>query len=173
MAKTREQKQQAVDEIIQGIKDSRSTVFANFQGLKVREMEELRNKCRAQNVGCFVTKKTLLKRALDQLNMDVEPRSFSGGISVFLGRDDEVSPAQLVANFAKGHEVVKVFGGILEDKPIAAEKIMELSQLPSKDELLAKVVGSINAPVSGFVNVLAGNLRGLVNVLNAIKEAKV
>ena len=69
-------------------------------------------------------------------------------------------------------ENLKIVGGILGTKELTAEEVQALAKLPSKEELLAKLVGTLNAPVSGFVNVLAGNLRGLVNVLKAVADSK-
>jgi len=89
-----------------------------------------------------------------------------------VGYNDEVAAAKLIADFAKGREGIEVVGGLLEGSFVDASAINQLSSLPSREELLAKLVGSINMPVSGFVNVLAGNLRGLVYALNAIKESK-
>ena len=172
MAKTRQQKEEAVNNLVDGMKNAKAVVFANFQGLKVSESEELRGQCREQNIDYVATKKTLLQRALGDAGFDTNAKDFSGGVAAVFGNEDEVAPAQVISKFAKDHEVVEVFGGILEGNYIDAAKVNELSQLPSKQELLAKMVGSINAPVSGFVNVLAGNLRGLVNVLNAVKDAK-
>lgn len=172
MAKTRQEKEQTINMLVDNIKNSKSTVFANFQGLKVKEMEELRGICREQNIECVASKKTLLKKALDDAGLEADAKAFEGGVGVFFGQEDEVAPAQVVAKFAKDHETVKIFGGILEGNLIDAVKVNELSLLPSKRELYAKLVGSINAPVSGFVNVLAGNIRGLMNVLNGIKDAK-
>ncbi|PLX26154.1 50S ribosomal protein L10 [Candidatus Parcubacteria bacterium] len=172
MAKTKQTKEQAVQELVESLKNSKSAVFANFQGLKVSESEELRALCREQNVKYVATKKTLLKRALAELDLEVDTKAFEGGPAIVLGVEDEVAPAQILAKFAKDHELATMFGGILEGNYIDGEKVSELSKLPSKDELLAKMVGSLNAPVSGFVNVLAGNLRGLVSVLNNIKDAK-
>ena len=172
MAKTRVQKQEAVNELTDLIQNSKSVVFANFQGLTVSEAEELRAKCREQDIKCLATKKSLLKIALNNAELDVDTKAFDGGVAAFFGLTDEVAPAKTVAEFAKDHEVMTVFGGVLESAFIDNTKVMELSKLPSKEELYAKIVGSINAPVSGFVNVLAGNLRGLVNVLNGIKDTK-
>jgi large subunit ribosomal protein L10 len=172
MAKTRVQKEEAIKSLAEGIKNSKSAVFANFQGLKVTEMDELRGQCRENKIDCFAVKKTLLKRALGDAGLEVDTKAFEGSVAALLGTEDEVAPAQVVAKFAKDHEIVKIFGGILEGNMIDSEKVTELSKLPSKQQLLAQVVGSINAPVSGFVNVLAGNLRGLVGVLNNIKEQK-
>ena len=173
MAKTRIEKEQAIGNLSNDLKSSLSAVFANYQGLKVSESEELRNKCREQNIAVYATKKTLLKRALKDSGLDVDTKQFEGSVAVFLGKEDEVAPAQIVAEFAKKHEMVTLFGGILEGNFISGEKVKELSKLPNKQQLLGQLVGSLNAPVSGFVNVLAGNLRGLVTVMNAIKEAKI
>jgi large subunit ribosomal protein L10 len=172
MAKTRQEKEQALQILSQDLKDSKSAVFANFQGLKVKESEELRKKCRDLNIKYIASKKTLLKNALKDLNLEVDTKAFDGGVAVILGKEDEVAPAQIIADFAKKHELVSVFGGMLEGSFIDSKKVIELSKLPSKEQLLAKLVGTINAPVSGFVNVLAGNIRNFVNVLSAIKDTK-
>ena len=172
MAKTKEQKQVHVDALVADLKESKSAVIANFQGLTVQATEELRAKCRENNIKFIATKKTLLKRALSALDLDVDTKSFEGGVSVAFGLTDEVAPAKVIADFAKDNEIVTMFGGVLEGSYIDNAKVAELSKLPSKEELYARLVGSINAPVSGFVNVLAGNIRGLANVLNAIKDNK-
>jgi len=137
------------------------------------EIEELRGKCIEEGVGYSVAKKTLLNIALEKAGIkDIDTKSIEGSLATVFGMEDEVAPAKILAEFAKDHEALEIKGGILEGKLAPAEEIIKLSKLPSKAELYAKVVGSINAPVSGFVNVLAGNLRGLVYALNAIKESK-
>jgi len=173
MSKTKEQKQEAVKNLESGIKDSKAVVFANFQGLDVPSMEELRKSCRENDIDILVAKKTLVKLALDKAGLkDIDTKAFEGGLATLMGRTDEVAAARTLNDFAKSHKVVKIFGGVLEGKFIDEAGIKSLANLPSRDDLLAKVVGSINAPVSGFVNVLAGNLRNLVCVLNAVKESK-
>ena len=172
MPKTRAQKEEAVSSLVANINDAKAAVFANYQGLTVPQLEELRGQCREAGVNCIASKKTLVKRALSDAGMDVDTKAFQGGIVSFFGTTDEVTPAKIVAEFAKKNTVVTIFGGLLEGQYINDKKVKELSALPSKEELLAKLVGSLNAPVSGFVNVLAGNLRGFVGVLNVIKEAK-
>lgn len=173
MAKTRQQKEVALTELISEMKTAKSVVFANYQGLTVTEMEELRSLCREQAVRCMALKKTLVTKALKESGIeDIDAKAFQGGVAVFLGQEDEVTPAKLVAEFAKTHELATIFGGILEEKFILAQKVNDLAKLPSKMQLHAQLVGTLNAPISGFANVLAGNLRGLVHVINAIKEAK-
>jgi len=171
MAKTREQKETALQTLIDQLKKAKSVVFANFQGLRVKDTDELRAKCRAERLTYVVTKKTLVRRALTTVGQELDTKTLSGGVAV-LCADDEVAAAKIMAEFGKTHEVAKIFGGLLEGVLVDAEKILALSKVPGKQELLARLVGAINAPVSGFVNVLAGNLRGLVTVLHAIKEKK-
>lgn len=172
MAKTRQEKETTINELAEGLKSAKSVVFANFQGLKVKDSEELRKLCRGQNVGYLVAKKSLVKKALEKVGMKIEVEDFPGGVSTVFGREDEVAPAQVLANFAKTHEVVKLYGGILEGNFIDGLKVEALAKLPSKQQLLGQLVGTLNAPVSGLANVLAGSLRGLVSVLNNIKTSK-
>lgn len=174
MPKTRLQKQKALNDFSEKLKQAKSTVFVNFENLKVKEIEELRKNCRQEQIDYLVTKKTLMKVAFKGAGIgDLDRKIFDKSVAAVFGTDDEVAPARIIQNFAKTHEALNVFGGILEGKFVGREKILELAKLPSREELLAKVLGSIKAPVSGFVNVLAGNLRGLVCVLNAIKDTKI
>jgi large subunit ribosomal protein L10 len=172
MAKTKEQKQAQVQALVTNMKEAKSAVFANFQGLTVQETETLRAACRENGIVFAASKKTLVQKALEEAGIEADARAFEGGVAVAFGMDDEVAPAQIVAKFAKDHELVTLFGGILEGAYISGEKVEALSKLPSKQELYAKLVGTMNAPMSGFANVLAGNVRGLVTVLGAIKEQK-
>lgn len=173
MAKTKEKKLFTVNDMAARVKSAKGIVFANFQGLNMKESDELRSTCKEQHVSYIVTKKTLLKKALAEAGYEVDTKSFAGGVSLLTGDTDEVLPAQIIATFAKKHEMAKIFGGILEGNFIDSAKVGQLAKLPSKQQLLGQLVGTLNAPVSGFVNVLAGNLRGLVTVLNAVKEKKV
>lgn len=172
MAKTQVQKKEIVDVIATNLQSAKSAVFANFQGLKMEDIDALRDICKDQDVYYTAGKKTLVKIALQNAGFEVDTKEFDGGVAVFLGMKDEVAPAQIVAKFAKTHDVVKIFGGILEGQFIDSAKVTQLSALPSKQQLLGQLVGTLNAPVSGFVNVLAGNLRGLATVLSAIKDQK-
>lgn len=173
MAITKQQKEQIVKELAENLSEAKSVVFADFQGLKMPEIDELRSKCIEEGIGYTVAKKTLLNIALEKAGIkEVDAKEIEGSIATAFGFEDEVAPAKVLADFAKAHEALEIKGGILENDLAPAEEIIKLSKLPSKTELYAKVVGSINAPVSGFVNVLAGNIRGLVYALNAIKETK-
>ena len=174
MAKTKAQKVVIFNDLKEKLDQSKSVVFTSFNSLTVSDNNELREKLREQDSEYLVVKKTLLRLALDKIGFkDIDVKQFKGKIAAVFGYVDEVAPARAIADFQKEHkETLDFVGGILENKLISAEEVERLSQLPSKNELYAKLVGSINAPVSGFVNVLAGNLRGLVNVLKAVQDSK-
>jgi large subunit ribosomal protein L10 len=174
MPKTRIQKQEILRTLSNKISQSKSVVFARFDALGVKDNEELRKELKKENSEYYVAKKTLLDIAFKESRVnELNVKSFTGRIAAIFGYDDEVAPAKIIEKFKKGREgKVEFVGGILENKLLTAEQVDALSKIPSRQELYAKMVGSLNAPISGFVNVLAGNLRGLVCVLKAIEEKK-
>lgn len=176
MPKTKIQKQEILRNLSEKIKKSKSIVFAGFNALGVKDNEELRNKLRQENGEYYVAKKTLIDIAFkDNGIKDLDVKGFDGRVAAVFSYEDEVASAKILGNFRKDEEKKEklVFlGGILENKLLSKEEVESLSKLPSKQELYAKIVGSMNAPVSGFVNALAGNLRNLVYVLKAVQEKK-
>lgn len=173
MAKTKQQKKNMLDKFGQGLEKSKASVFVNFSGIPVKEIDQLRQKCKEAGAEYLVTKKTLLKKTLTEKGLvQDDSRQFEGEIATVFGYEDEVAPAKLVSEFAKSHDNMKILGGILENGLIDEAKVKALSVLPAKEELLAKLVGSLAAPMSGLVNVLQGNIRGLVYALNALKDKK-
>lgn len=175
MPKNKIQKQEILRNLSEKFKKSKSVVFAGFNALTVKDNEILRDQLRKENSEYYVAKKTLMNLAFkDQIN-DLNVRSMDGKLAAIFSYEDEIAPAKIIANFRKDKEKTdKIFflGGILENKLLSKAEMEALSQLPSKLELQAKLVGSLNAPISGFVNVLAGNLRSLVGALKAISEKK-
>ena len=169
---TRLQKEELVKSLAQKLKDSKAVVFSDFKGLAVKDMTVLRNELREKGIDFKVLKKTLISIALKDAGIEMDLKKMEGQIAVAVSQGDEVEAAKIIAKMAKVNENLKIAGGILGKKILSTEEVMALSKLPSKDELLAKLVGTLNAPVSGFVNVLAGNLRGLVQVLKAVSENK-
>jgi large subunit ribosomal protein L10 len=175
MPKSKIQKGEIFRDLSEKIKKSKSMVFAGFNALGVKDNEALRAKLRSENSEYYVAKKTLLNLALKENKLDINVRDFDGKVAAIFSYEDEVAPAKILGNFRKDKEKEnKIFflGGILEGKLLSKSEVEALSALPSKTELYAKLVGSLNAPISGFVNALAGNLRNLVNVLKAIEEQK-
>ena len=174
MSKTKLQKQDIVQSYADKLEKAKSVVFVDYSGVKVKENQQLRKDCKKENAEYLAAKKSLLKRALEKKGVtEINPDTMQGSLGVVFGYEDEVAPAKLVYTFIKKNKIMSILAGIVDSKILSAQEINVLAKLPSKQELLAKMVGSLNAPISGFVNVLAGNLRGLVQVLNAIKEKKV
>jgi len=174
MAKTREQKKQILKDLEDKIGKSNSIVFANFESLGVRDSEKLRNELKDNESEYLVVKKTLLNLALKSNKIDgFDAKIIDGKASVVLGYGDEVMPVKIADKFRTDNEgKINFFGGVLENNVISSEKVGDLAKLPSKEELYARLVGSVNAPISGFVNALAGNLRNFVFTLKAIEEQK-
>ena len=169
---TKQQKEAIVKDLAGKLKDSKAVVFSDYKGLTVKDMTALRNDLRKEGVDLKVLKKTLLGIALKDAGIEMDVKKLEGQIAVAVSRNDEVAAAKIIAKMAKANENIKIVGGILGTKELSVAEVDALAKLPSKEELLAKLVGTINAPVSGFVNVLAGNLRGLVTVLKAVSEKK-
>lgn len=172
MAKTREKKEQIISDLDQKIEAMKSAVLVDYKGLKVKEIEELRNTLRKQGVSFNVSKNTLTKIALKKSGIEFDEGVFKKPVAVAFAMEDEVAPAREIALFAKKNEAIAILGGILEKKYIDEAMVKSLATLPTRDQLRGTVVGTIASPLSGMINVFAGNLRGLVNVLNALKEKK-
>ena len=173
MARSRQSKEQIVADLSENLKKSKSVVFSTYHGLTVADTQQLRRKLREGGVHHLVSKKTLMKIAFQKASQpDIDFDQFEGAIAVSIGLNDEVAPAKILAQFGKDHKQVQLLGGVLENRYIDAEGVKSLSIIPSREELLAKMVGSLASPLRGFVTVLQGNLRGLVTVLKAISEQK-
>jgi len=173
MAKTKVQKQDLLTTLKERWSRTKSMVFSDYTGLKVNELEDLRRSLKEKGGEYMVVKKTILKKLFADENFTgTNPREIPGELGVAFGYEDEIAPAKVLAEMSKKYEALKISGGLLEGNFIATAKVMELAKLPSRDVLIAKVVGSIKAPITGFVGVMKGNLRNLVGVLNAIAQEK-
>jgi large subunit ribosomal protein L10 len=172
MAQTKLQKEEIVKDLTVKLKASKAVVFSDYKGLKVKDMTVLRRELRGAGIDIKVLKKTLIGLALKDAGIEVDIKKLEGQIAIAISSGDEVAAAKIIAKAAKANENLKIVGGILGVKELSAAEVNALAKLPSKEEMLAKLVGTLNAPISGFVNVMAGNLRGLVNVLKAVADAK-
>ena len=170
MAVTRKEKEQILSEIEAELAGAKAIVFADYRGTTVKKITELRSSMRKENVYTKVAKITLIKHALAKLGVDTSAMDFKAPVAMSVSKGDEVAPARILSAFAKENKNVKILMGVMDNKVITSAEVAALAALPSKQELRGQLVGTIAAPISGFVNVLAGNLRSLVYVLNAIKD---
>lgn len=174
MAISRQTKETQVAELAELLGAAKLTVCAQYQGLTVKELQSLRRAAREANVTIKVVKNRLVRVALSQTEAlkDVGTSALTGQLLYALSSEDEVAPAQVLAKFAKEHEALKLVSAIDATGTVLAEAdVKALANLPTKDQLRGILVGTIAAPLTGFVNVMAGNVRGVLNVLNARAEA--
>ncbi|HUS26568.1 MAG TPA: 50S ribosomal protein L10 [Nevskiaceae bacterium] len=170
MALTKQEKNEVVSEVAELLKTSKMTVVAKYQGTTVKAMQQFRRDARGSGTTAKVIKNRLVIKALQQSDTfkGVDTSTLEGMLLYVFNTEDEVAPAQAIAAFAKTTPTLEFVGGISADGQfISAEDVKALAALPSKDQLRGMLVGTIGAPLSGFVNVLAGNVRGVLNVLNA------
>ncbi len=173
MPKTKVRKEEDIRNYVTSL-GSASVIMADLSRMQVNDLNAFRRKAEKEGVGIVNVKKTLLTIALKEAGIEgVNPKGLSGSVYAVNSSEDAVAPARLLAELKKTEkDKVVLLGGIVESKWADVAAVEALAKLPSKQQLLAQVVGTLNAPVSGFVNVLSGNLRNLANVLNAIKDAK-
>lgn len=173
MAISREKKEAAVADISNLLSSSKMTVFASYEGLTVAEAQQLRREASQSGTTVRVVKNRLFKVALatQEPFKEMDSTAFTGQLLYAFNDADEVMPVKTLTEFSKQHPALKPVGAFnASGQMFDEEQVKRLAELPSKDELRGQLVGTINAPVSGFVNVLAGNLRGLVQVLNARQQ---
>ncbi len=169
---TRKQKEEVVKKLTEEIKAAKAVVFSDFKGLKVKEMTEIKKELKKEGADFKIAKKNLINIALKKAGTDLDAKKMEGQIAVSISSEDEIAAAKIIHKFSKKNENLKILGGLLGIKSLSAKEIKALAKLPSKEELLAKLVGSLNSPLSGFMNVLQGNQRSLVQVLRSIGENK-
>jgi len=164
-------KKQKVSELSEKINNAGSMILADYRGLTVEEDTQLRAALRAEGIDYKVIKNNYIRHAVDGTKLESLKNVLVGPTAVAMS-SDEVAPSKLLSKFAKQFEAFEIKGGVVDGRVVDVKEILQLAQLPSKEELIAKMLGSLNAPISGFVNVLNGNIRGLVVALNAIAEQK-
>ncbi|MGF7186889.1 large subunit ribosomal protein L10 [Desulfitispora alkaliphila] len=165
-------KQEVVADLTDKLKNSQGVVITDYRGLNVAEVTQLRAKLREANIDYKVVKNTLTKIAAKNAEVEGVDQFLEGPTAIAFSAEDPVAPAKILSEFAKAHKELEIKGGVLDGSAVTFEQVKELADLPSREELLAKVVGGMQAPISGFVNVLQGPIRNLAYALQAVKEQK-
>lgn len=166
------QKKAVVVELTQQLQDAKAMVFADYRGLSVSQLQTLRQELAKHDAVLTVTKNTLLSLAAKAADKHIDEQVLDGPTATLMAFGDEVAPIKALVDFAKEQELPTVKAGILGSNPLSVSQVQALAALPSREVLLAQVVGTIKAPMTGMVNVLHGNLRGLVYALAAIRDQK-
>jgi large subunit ribosomal protein L10 len=171
MAKSKEKKKKILEDLKEKVKKQKMMVLVNFTGLKVKDFFELRKKLKSADSQIKVVKKTLLNLALKELSPDFAQKidQFKDQIAIVFGFGDEILPAKILHQFSLENQNLKILAGYFEKKIREKEEIIALAQLPTKNEILASLIKNLSAPIYNFVNVLEGNIKGLISVLVNLK----
>jgi large subunit ribosomal protein L10 len=172
MALTRQQKEQKVTEAQTHLKSASSVVFMTYNALGVSDSEELRSQLFEAGIRMRVIPKRLLSLAANNLNLELDCVHEEGQIAFLWSDDDVIAPAKTLQKFAKKHDNVVMVGGIMEGRVLTRDEVDALAKLPGLTELRGQLVGTIANPLRGFVTVLSGTQRGLVQVLQSIADSK-
>ena len=173
MAKTRQQKEEIIKFYEKTLEESTGVIFTDNPGLSANEVVKLKKTLSHVQARFHILSNRLFGLAAkDRLSED-EKSMFTGPVSAIFTSGEITESAKVLKDFSKDIEnKPTIKGGLLDSIFINAEKTITLAELPSKDELIAKTVYMFNAPLSGFANVLSGNIRDLVYALHAVKEKK-
>lgn len=173
MALSKQKKSDILSEVSNLLAHSKLTVIAKYKGTPVKAMQQLRKQASENQTQVMVIKNRLVKKAIEQSPTfkDIDASILQGQLLYAFSAEDEVAPAQSLANFAKQEPQIEFVGALTADgQLLAPQDVSALAQLPSKDQLRGILAGTIAAPLSSFVSVMSGNMRGVLNVLNARAE---
>jgi large subunit ribosomal protein L10 len=157
MALTKEQKEKQIKDLKEGISKQKSMIFVDFSKVNSKDMFSLRKSLKEAGCALKIAKKTLVRIAFGQSNFSFWQKikeSVPGQLALVFGIEDEIAPARISNKFSKEHENFKILGGLFENKFIEKDRVLALAAIPSRNELLSRLVGSLSSPIASFVRVL-------------------
>ncbi len=167
-----EKKRQIVEDLKNKITSSNAQILVDLCGLTVEETTEIRKELKKLGAKLQVVKNTLARIAAEDTPLKAVEDHIKGPTAIVFSYEEPVDVIKSVVKFEEELENLQIKAGVLEGKPLTREQLIEVSKLPPKEVLVAKAVGTIQAPLYGLVAVLAANIRNLIGVLYAIKDAK-
>ncbi len=167
--KVLEAKKAQVAELIETLKSATTGVLVDYRGLTVEEDTKLRNDLRAAGVQYFVVKNTLLRLAAKETGLDGLDEILHGPTALAIS-EDAVAPAKVLAEFAKGNDKMQLKSGFMEGKVLSLDELTTLAKTPNKETLIAKVMGSLNSPISGLARLLSTIVDGGVEIQDLIAK---
>ena len=165
----RNEKEKVVQELAKKFQRAQGVYLADFTGLDVASITELRRKLRSVSVEFLVVKNTLARLAVDEAGLPELKDSFEGPTSLAFGYDDPIVPVRVLVDFAKGHERPTIRSGLVEGKLLTAEQITHVASLPAREELLAKIATLAQSPLVGFMHRCQRYLQKLVATVDALR----
>jgi len=168
----RQEKVAMIAQLKATMQNAKGVVLADFRGIKVAQDTKLRRKMREAGVEYTVIKNNMASIAAKESGIDGLDDFLKGPLSMVSSSKDPVAPAKLISEFIKENRIMEIKGGLVEGKVIDAAAVKALANLPPREVLLARLLGSMQSPITGFVNVLQGNIRNLVYALDAVRQQK-
>ncbi|GBD33953.1 50S ribosomal protein L10 [bacterium HR34] len=172
MPKTREQKQKVLEQLKENFQKQKIAVFVDFKSTATKDIEALKKDLKKVNAIFTVVKKTLVGLALKYFNIPFDRKKYEGQFGLILGFEDEIEPVKIISKISKKLKKLNILGGIFAGELKEKQEIEALAALPSKKELQGKLIWLLSYPISGFQNVLQGNMRKLVMALSEIQKKK-
>lgn len=167
-----ERKSETVAEIKDRLSSAGAVIMTDYRGLSVKEMQALRVKLREAGSDIKVYKNTLTEIAVRELALPSMDELLSGPTAFVFTTDDPVAPAKAIMDFAKEHKALEVKGGFIDNQVLGAEGVKAVASLPSREELIAKLLGSMQSPIASFARVLNGPTSAFARALNAVAQQK-
>lgn len=169
---TKQFKSEKIDALKAKLEKAKVAIITEYKGYSVEDIMKLRRALQKEGGDYMVTKNTLAKIAVKGTEFEVLTDAFKGPIAIAFGFEDQVSPAKAVAQFIKESKKGAIVGGALDGKLLSAAEAEALSKLPSKEELIVKILGSINSPASGIANSVNAVLSQLTRAMAAVRDQK-
>jgi len=161
-----------VESIAATLAAAQSIILADYSGLTVAQMTLFRSRCREQGVECRVVKNRLAKIAADKAEVEVLKDHLTGPVALISAAESQVAPAKLVTEFAKEADAMTLKGGVMDGVFMDVGQVEALAKVPSYDELIAKMMGSINSPARGICGTVNGVMGALARVVDAVAKQK-
>lgn len=165
-------KQNIIKELEERFKRQKIAILTDFRGINVSKMTILRRELKKLDAEFKVAKKTFLRIAFKTAGIDYDPKMLEGEIGVVFGYQDQIEPIKGIMSFIKKNKTFRILKGLLDGRLLSEEDVIAFSKLPPKHELIVKLAWVLNSPIQGFHNILSGNLKNLVVVLNKVKDKK-
>ncbi len=165
-------KAQMVDVLEERLRRSKGFVFTNFAGLTALEMSDLRRELHQQGLEYLVVKNTLAQRAAQRLGIAGTEGYFRGPTGLCIGYDDATRVFKAVKELTRRYEKCKIKGGVLEGKAVSAQEATELANLPGRQELLAMLASTLQAPIQQLAGTLNALVQNLVSVLEEVRKQR-
>lgn len=162
----------AVEELTGKLEKAKSVFFTDYLGLDVASLTKLRSEFFKANVEYKVAKNTLVKLAAENNNIEGLDKFLLGPTAIAISYDEHTAPAKVLKEFTKGRELPEVKGILFDGEVLAGSEFTRIADLPSKEELLGKLVAMLNTPMTQFVRTIQSPMSGVVGVLNSLKDTK-